>query len=206
MIFEHLVVGELGVNCYILAAEVSKGALIIDPGADFDGIKERLNKLKLTAESIILTHGHYDHIGAVNDFKAPVYAHKDEEKMLSNSSLNFSALFSSPASVTGRVKGLQDGDEVSLVGLRLRIIHTPGHSPGGICIRLLSPVSDMLFSGDTLFRGSVGRSDFPGANGKALFSAIKEKLFILPDDTVVYPGHGPKTTIGWEKKHNPFVR
>ena len=206
MILETVQVGQFEVNCYILAASQGAEALIIDPGADEDKIRQALNKYKLKPAMVINTHGHFDHIGCDDKFGVPVYIHKDDLSMLKNPALNFS-LFASgvPHSVKTLTRNLADGEKISLEGLELEVMHTPGHSRGGICLLLKKPRNDIVFSGDTLFCGGIGRTDFPGASEKTLIKSIKEKLLVLPDETEVYPGHGPASTIGRERKNNSFL-
>ena len=204
MIFEHIVVGNMYTNCYILADAKTKDALIIDPGAEVGKIRALLDRLNLRARFIINTHGHIDHIGGINDFNIPVYAHKYEKQMFTSATKNLSSFLSQPFEAKVEFRPLIDGDKVSLGEITLKVIHTPGHTRGGICLLLLSPITDVLFSGDTLFSGSIGRTDLEGASEEALLKSISEKILILPDKTVVYPGHGPKTTVGHEKKCNPF--
>lgn len=205
MILESLSVGPLQVNCYVLASGKDPQALIIDPGAETEKIKEALNRHKLKPAFVINTHGHFDHIGSDDDFSVPVYAHKKDVSLLKDPQLNLSAFFSSPYAVKSEVIALEDRQRIALRGIELEVIHTPGHTPGGICLFLRQPQKNILFSGDTLFCQGVGRTDYEGASEQVLLKSIKEKLFILPDDTVVYPGHGPSSTIGREKKENPFL-
>lgn len=205
MILETLVVGPLQVNCYILASDKDPRAIIIDPGAEAEKIKEALSRHKLNPAFIINTHGHFDHIGCDNSFSVPVYAHKAEVSLLKEPQLNLSALFSSPCAVKSEITALEDKQRISLGKIELEVIHTPGHTPGGICLFLRNPKKNILFSGDTLFFQGIGRTDYEGASEQVLLKSIKERLFILPDDTIVYPGHGPSSTIGREKKENPFL-
>ncbi|MDD4909875.1 MAG: MBL fold metallo-hydrolase [Candidatus Omnitrophica bacterium] len=205
MIFKHLAVGSMGVNCYILADENTAEAVIIDPGAEADKIKTLLERSGLKAKFIVLTHGHFDHIGAVNAFNVPVHAHSGDKEMLVSARKNLSSLFSRSFEVKAPVKPLEENDTLTLGEIALKVIHTPGHTAGGISLLVLKPVNDIIFTGDTLFCDGVGRADLEGSDQEALLSSIKDKLFALPDKTVVYPGHGPKTTIGWEKKHNSFL-
>jgi len=193
------------VNCYILADPQTRRAMIIDPGDEYDKISQLLGRKKLKASFIVNTHGHIDHIGAENEFGLPVYIYKDDVPMLIDAALNLSRFLQAPFTVKAEVKALEDGQEITLDSLRLKVLHTPGHTPGGISLLLLQPGGKIVFTGDTLFYSSVGRTDFPGASNKTLINSIKTRLFNLSDDTVVYPGHGPRTTIGQEKKNNPFL-
>ncbi len=189
-------------NCYILAKAPSAEAIIIDPGADYPKIKSALDEDNLKAQVIINTHGHIDHIGANHEFGVPVWIHRLDADLLMSPVKNGSLIFlqaaykSPPAS-----RLLEDGEEIAVAGITLKVIHTPGHTPGGICLK----VDDILFTGDTLFAGSVGRTDLPGGSQQKLVNSIKEKLLVFDDNTVIYPGHGPSSTIGDEKRTNPFL-
>jgi glyoxylase-like metal-dependent hydrolase (beta-lactamase superfamily II) len=205
MILETVNVGALQVNCYIVSMGQERKAVIIDPGDSEEKIRRVLDRHRLTPACIINTHGHIDHIGCDDVFGVPVYAHRDEISLLKDSSLNFSSLFALSFSVKSTIKALHDKEHIVVDGVELEVIHTPGHSPGGLCLLMKKPVTTVLFSGDTLFYESVGRTDFPGADSATLLESIREKLLVLSDDTVVYPGHGASSTIGHEKKHNPFL-
>lgn len=204
MILETICVGQFLTNCYILGS-VNKRAIIIDPGADYAKIKRRLDNKKLDAAFIINTHGHIDHIGADEAFGIPVYIHAEDVALLKEPKLNLSEFFSAPVSLSSSINTLQDNQEIALDDLRMRVIHTPGHTPGGICLRLMSPDTGIIFSGDTLFNSGIGRTDLALSSEHLLLKSIKEKLLVLDADTVVYPGHGPKTTILGEKRNNPFL-
>ncbi|MBP2649369.1 MAG: putative metallo-hydrolase [Firmicutes bacterium] len=201
-----LEVGFIGTNCYIIFDEDSKEAAVIDPGGSVADILAVINSEKLNVKYIINTHGHADHITANSPVKeatgALILIHKDDADMLINPKSNLSAMMGG----TG-VKGgpadhvLNDGDVIKIGTENFTVLHTPGHTPGGIC--LLS--GDILFSGDTLFAMSVGRSDFPGGSHDQLITSIQEKLMPLDDSVKVFPGHGAATTIGDERKLNPFI-
>jgi len=178
MIIEKIVVGPIETNCYLLACDKTKAAIIIDPGEDAEAIKERIKEKGLKPQFIINTHGHFDHVTANRDFDLPVYIHTEDA-----------------SSVAPGSNPLKGNDRVELGTLKLKILHTPGHTPGGISIL----VDKVLFSGDTLFCNGVGRTDFPYGSEENLILSIQDKLFSLPDDVKVYPGHGPETTIGTEK-------
>ncbi len=205
MILEEVRVGQMQVNCYILAQRENSAAIIIDPGDDEVKIKKVLKRRKLRPGIIINTHGHMDHIGCDDDFGVDVYAHRDEVKLLKDPEENLSGVFAIPYSVKSRIKALEDEEKITLGDIELEVIHTPGHTAGGIALLLKKPQGKILFTGDTLFCGSVGRTDFPGADGELIIKSIKERLLKLPDDTVIYPGHGPSSTIGEERKTNPFL-
>ena len=202
LMIKTLIVGNMFTNCYIVYDKMKGKAFIIDPGAEADNIKKYLDSNKLNVEFIIHTHGHIDHIIADAQFEIPIYIHKLDREYLLNSEFNLSSFLDSPFKLANKdIRALNDGDKVEFIDSTLKIIHTPGHTPGGICILL----NKALFSGDTLFAEGIGRTDFPGASHELLVDSIKEKLLKLPDDVVVYPGHGEPTTIGREKKTNPFL-
>ncbi|MBM3255761.1 MAG: MBL fold metallo-hydrolase [Candidatus Omnitrophica bacterium] len=205
MILESVCVGPFQVNCYILACEENTEAIIIDPGDQEKKIRQALSRHKLKPAFIINTHAHFDHIGCDDKFGVPVYIHEDDLALLKDPQLNLSNWLDSSYASRSLIKTLKDHEKIELGKMQLEVIHTPGHTPGGICLLLIKPVSKILFSGDTLFRFGVGRTDFPLANEGLLMKSIKDRLFALSDDTTVYPGHGPSTTIAEEKKSNPFL-
>lgn len=200
-IVEKIVVGEIFTNCYLFGCAVKKVCAVIDPGADSSLIKERIKKSGLKPECIIITHGHIDHIGGVSDFDLPVYAGEADSDCFVNPRRNFSFLFGERKTFDKPFKLLREKDKIAVGNLSLEVIEVPGHTPGSIC--LLS--GEILFSGDALFAGSVGRTDFDGASHELLVKMIKENLLVLKDTTKVYPGHGESTTIGAEKRSNPFL-
>lgn len=193
-------------NCYILGCEQTKEAVVVDPGDESDRILMALAEHNLKVKYIINTHGHFDHVGANKRMKeitgAALAIHPDDEPMfdqLSNSARMFGLTSenSPPADIS-----LSDGQKLTFGTITLEVIHTPGHSRGGICLY----TEGVLIVGDTLFAGSIGRTDLQGGDYDTLISSIKEKLLVFDDQTVVYSGHGPQTTIGREKKMNPFLR
>ena len=199
------VLPEFGTNTYIVWDENSRQAMIIDPAAPDRMLTEEIKNLKLDLKYIINTHGHGDHIAGnqliKDSFSAPLSIHEADAAKLTEAKLNLSEFWnadivSPPADVL-----FKDGDKITLGNYEVTVIHTPGHSLGGICLL----VDGLLFSGDTLFSKGIGRTDLPGGNYEMLISSIKDKLFKLPDETIVLPGHGPETTIGKEKRNNPFV-
>lgn len=205
MIFEALVVGMYGANCYIVGNEETKEAAVIDPGAEFNKIDSKLKDLGLKPTMVILTHYHGDHIGAVQEFidkyDTKIYIHKEDAKSLNDSSMNLTkSMFGKDIEVKADVE-LSDGDEINLGDLKFEIIHTPGHTKGGICIK----VGNIMMTGDTLFNSSIGRTDFPGGSFEEIIKSIKEKVFKYDDDTILYPGHMSSSTIKREKQYNPFV-
>jgi glyoxylase-like metal-dependent hydrolase (beta-lactamase superfamily II) len=205
MILETLFVGSLEVNCYILAEGKDSSCIIIDPGYEEEKIKKVLVRHRLKPAFIINTHGHIDHIGCDDKFNVPVYIHRKDAPLLKDADLNLSNLLMSPFTVNSEIRQVEDQDNIELGQIRLKVIHVPGHTPGGICLSQESPKENILFTGDSLFCGGIGRTDFLGADEKMLIKNIKDKLLVFPDDTVIYPGHGPSSTIGREKTSNPFL-
>lgn len=201
----QLTVGLIETNCYLIVDPVSQSALCIDPGGDASKILNYCKKNHLTIDRILLTHGHYDHIGAVNAIvdilDVPVWIHLDDVEMAMQPQQNLSSWFTIPYQIDTYLNYFDLDRPVSFSGYEIKILHTPGHTAGSVCF-----LSDsFLISGDTLFRNSIGRTDFPGSNTETLIRSIKERLLPLPDSVIVYPGHGMKTTIGHEKKRNPFL-
>lgn len=183
-------------NCYLIADPKTKDACIIDPGAEPDKVKRSVLKNGLSLKFIINTHGHGDHIAANGSFDLPIYIHRLDADFLRDPSKNLSRHFFFEVKSPPASRLLEDGDTIALGGLEFRVIHTPGHTPGSITLALGS----VLFTGDTLFCGGVGRTDFDYGDEDALYDAIRKKLFVLPDDTVIYPGHGSESTIGAERQ------
>ena len=197
-------VGELGTNCYILVNHDRGECVVFDPAAEADALIEIFHSPGFQLKAIFLTHGHYDHIGAVKALKdvfgVPVYASREEnEQVLGDLSVNLSAMFGNPMTLQA-AEGLRDGQKVDIIGTTLTCILTPGHTAGGMCYYCEELQSAIV--GDTLFCGSVGRTDFPTGNGTVLLQSIREKLYTLPDETKIFPGHMDGSTIGWEKKSN----
>ena len=208
MMLKTLVVGPFQVNCYLYFDEASSDTVIIDPGAEDDRIIEQVTEANLKPRAILLTHGHGDHIAAVaaikDHFQIPLYIGRGEEELLANPSANVSALFANPIVAPPADHLLDDEQMVSAGNISLKVLSTPGHSPGGVCY--LDETLGFLFCGDTLFYGSVGRTDFPGCSHERLIASINDKIMKLPDNIVCYPGHGPETTVGSERTNNPFLR
>ncbi len=199
--------GMLGVNTYLVIDEEAKKGFIVDPGGWTVEMKDFVLSTGAELEYIILTHGHSDHIMGIPDLLkdfpgAAVVAHEMEHDMLADPGMNMSIQFGCPTVIEPDIF-VKEGDRLTVGGMELQFLSTPGHSPGGMCIYLAD--AGVLFSGDTLFQASIGRTDFPGSSYPALAEAIHEKLWPLPGETSVYPGHMGPTTIGYEKEHNPFV-
>ncbi|MBN6185964.1 MBL fold metallo-hydrolase [Aneurinibacillus sp. BA2021] len=198
--------GPLQTNCYIVANEQTKEAIIIDAGMQPGELLDKAADYKVQA--ILLTHAHFDHMGGLEQVRkktgAPVYIHASEQEWLTNPDLNGSsrwpmiggAMTSAPAE-----HEVKEGDVLTLAGMEIVVFETPGHTPGGVSFL----IGEELFSGDTLFAHSIGRTDLPGGNYEQLIASIQAKLMPLPEETRVYPGHGPDTTIGFERLHNPFI-
>lgn len=200
-LIEKLVVGDFEANCYIFACAQTKIAAIIDPGADSEKILKIITKEKILPKLIINTHGHIDHIGANAKFNLPIYIHRLDADFLKDPDKNLSAYATISFEASSAKILLEEGDKIDVGNLQFKVIHIPGHTPGGIALLY----ENIIFTGDTLFKEGIGRADFPYSEGDALFKSIKEKLMILSDDTIIFPGHGSNTTIGYERKHNPFL-
>jgi glyoxylase-like metal-dependent hydrolase (beta-lactamase superfamily II) len=200
------VTGPLSVNTYLVVDEETNKGFIVDPGGEDIDLLEFVKENNIEIEYIILTHGHGDHICGLESYqkawpKASLIVHEEEHELLSDSRKNYSTMTCGrPLSFTAD-HYVQDGEILKAGGLEIKFVFTPGHTPGGMCVY----VGDSLFSGDTLFARSIGRTDFPGSSFAALKKSIEEKLYTLPADTMVYPGHMEPTTIGIEKEQNPFV-
>ena len=201
-----LELGALPTNTYLVWNAETRECLLIDPSDGFEEIEQRLREKELKPTAVYITHGHDDHIGSVNDLKRRygllVYLMKEEEEFTESVQYNLSMVFGHPRAIEPDMFFV-DGQEVSVLGTKMRALLTPGHTPGGGCYYF--PEEKMIFTGDTLFWESVGRSDFPGGSASALIRSIREKLMTLPDDVSVLPGHGPLSTIGHERRYNPFL-
>ena len=203
---ETIVVGELQANCFVVHGG-SEHAIVIDPGADAARIIAVLEQRRLSVTAYILTHGHVDHVSAVGElygaFPAPIGLHEADLEWAFRNSSQISPLYPAAKPPPGTTRALKDDQEWSDGGLTYRIISTPGHTPGSVCV--LFPEQNLLFSGDTLFAGSVGRTDLPGGSSRSLSTSLA-KIALLPDYTIVYPGHGPPTNIAHEKRANFFMQ
>jgi glyoxylase-like metal-dependent hydrolase (beta-lactamase superfamily II) len=207
MFLEKLVVGVLETNCYLIGCKKTKMAAVIDPGGEekVDLILDILEKNNFSLKYIINTHGHIDHIDGNNLLKAKTKAllliHRLDADMLVDANKNLSSFMGKEIYSPSADKLLEEGDEISLGTLNLIVIHTPGHTPGGISLVL----NNIVFTGDTLFAGGIGRTDLSGGSYQDLIKSIIEKLLILGDDKIIYPGHGPDSTIGEERRTNPYI-
>jgi len=205
-----LALGAYETNCYVIqSSETAKDCLIVDAGLGAHKLIKFLEDRKLNPVSIVLTHGHIDHIEGVAALRAEfpdikVYIHKLDAEMLTEPYTNLSAMTGAPFSVDPADFLLEEQSIIEQAGIKLSVLHTPGHTPGGIC--LYCEDEGVVFTDDALFADSIGRTDFPNGNMEHLLQSIREKLFTLPDETKVYPGHGPMTTIAHEKAYNPFLR
>ena len=200
------VVGPIQTNCYFLYREDTKECLIIDPGYEADKIEAYVQKKQLHVAGILLTHGHFDHITAADEvrkkFQTKIYASGKEKELMADPRMNVSVMMGESVSLKADV-WLEDGQELEMLGETMRCILTPGHTGGGMCFYF--PKACMLFSGDTLFQESVGRTDFPTGSSRELIRSVREKLLVLPEAVRVYPGHGLITTIRDEQMFNPYA-
>jgi glyoxylase-like metal-dependent hydrolase (beta-lactamase superfamily II) len=203
MLLEKLVVGHLDTNCYIIASDISKKAVVVDPGGDIDRIIEKINENSLDVKYIINTHGHHDHIAFDDELSkvtgAIVCVHKDDLSLLSQPFDNLSFFSGEEFRVQTDKIELEDNQVLELDDIKIQIIHTPGHTKGSISLLM----ENKLFTGDLLFKNSVGRTDFIGGSFEELQESLK-RISLLPDSTEVYPGHGPETTLIEEKRNNPY--
>jgi hydroxyacylglutathione hydrolase len=208
MILETFPVGPLHCNCTILGDEVTHEAVVVDPGDNIPEILSRLQKHGLTLRQIIVTHAHIDHVGGAALLRkstgAPVVMNQQDLGLLGMMEMQAGWLGVPTPQVAPPDASAEDGLTIGLTTLPAQVLHTPGHTPGSIC--LLFPDHHLLLAGDTLFAGSIGRTDLPGGDGQQILRSLRERLLVLPDSTRVLPGHGPETTIGEERQSNPFLQ
>ena len=206
MKIEKFVTGSISTNYYLVISEETKQTVVIDPAACPSYLMGHMKSEGLQVEAILLTHGHFDHIMGIDDlrreFPVPVYVHEGDRETLLDPALNLSSSYTNGYTFDG-ADYIRGGQRLELAGFSFQVIHTPGHTPGGVCYYLES--EGVLFSGDTLFQNSVGRTDFPNSSMSDLIRSLREKVMKLPDDVKVYPGHMGETTIGHERKYNPFI-
>lgn len=214
MRLERFIVGPIETNAWLVADDAAGEALVVDPGGEVDDIVASIRRLKCSLRWIVNTHGHGDHIignAALRELfpQAQIAVHETDAPMLTSADLNLSAAFGMGVVSPAADRLLRDGDEIAVGGIAFKVIHLPGHTPGGIGLYAAPCAATghkpLLLSGDALFAGSVGRSDFPGGSHEQLIDAIRTRLLVLPPGTIVCPGHGPQTTIGQEAKTNPFL-
>ena len=199
-------VGIIGTNCYLVINEEQKSGVVIDPGGDANQIIEKIRQNGITIEAIFLTHGHSDHIMAVDEVRdftgAKVYISEADSGMLTKASSNLSIYMGAGKEFKSADEFFVDGETIIAAGLKFKVIATPGHTMGGVCLIC----SDNVFCGATIFSESIGRTDLPGGSYSQILHSIKTKIMPLPDEMKLFPGHGPATTIGWERRRNPFLQ
>lgn len=209
MIHEILPVGMLACNCSIIGDEETGEAVVIDPGDEVERVQEILARHNLNAKYIVVTHAHIDHVGGIEKLKqatgAAVLMHKDDLPLYENLAMQAAWLGVRPPGITEVDQFLREGDTVRWGSLALEVLHTPGHSPGSLSLHLPGE-HKRIFSGDTLFQGSIGRTDLWGGSFDDILRSIQTTLLRFPDETSVFPGHGPPTTIGEEREYNPFLQ
>ena len=202
-----LTVGQVCTNCYIIHQEGTNSCVVIDPGDEAKKIADQIRKNGWDCEGILLTHGHFDHITGVSDLVSyvggKVYAYREELDVLKDPHLNASAMAGYEVAIEPEML-LRDGEKLEIAGFVFRVIYTPGHSRGGCCFYEVA--EKVCFTGDTLFRGSIGRTDLYGGDYAVLLKSVRERLQLLADDTVIYPGHGPESTMAFERKNNPYLK
>ena len=197
----------IGTNCYLVINEETKDTVMVDPGAYPAKLKNAVKEQGLKLKAVLMTHAHFDHImglsDVMEDIKVPVYVEEADLPMMMDGESNLSSGYMRGGYQFADAVPVRDGQQLQIAGFQFRVIHTPGHTAGGTCYYIESDKT--LMSGDTLFAGSVGRTDYPTASSAAMMESLHDKLCKLPDDTDVYPGHGEFTTIGYEKQNNPYM-
>lgn len=206
MKIENFVIGMIGTNCYLVSDEKTRECFLVDAAECSPKLVSHIKEQDFCLKAVLLTHGHFDHIlgldGLVKEFGVPVYAHEQEAALLNDAAVNASAAYGAGYTFSDAVY-VKDGQVLELAGAKWKVLYTPGHTVGGCCY--YCEEGQVLFSGDTLFCASIGRTDLPTGSAGTLVRSVRERLFVLPDETRVLPGHMEETTIGYEKKHNPFV-
>ena len=201
-----LEVGTIGTNCYIAINEETNKGVVIDPGGDGDKILSTIKEHKVKIEAIFITHGHSDHIMALDQVRkatgAKVYISKADEPMLTDADRNLSLFIGQNKTFAAADENFVDNEELMVAGMKFKLLATPGHTKGGMCIL----VDDVVFCGDTVFAESIGRTDLPGGSYEDIIKSIKNKILPLADEVQLLPGHGPATTVGWERRRNPFLQ
>lgn len=206
MKIEKFELGPVGTNCYIVSNEQKGECFVVDVGGSSPEFISHLKKPGLTVKAVLLTHGHFDHIMGLDsflkEFPVPVYAWEGEKELIADPQLNSSLSMLGKRYAFDKAQFVKDGEVLEIAGMKILVIATPGHTAGGCCYYMEE--EQVLFSGDTLFRASIGRTDLPTGSMSSLVRSVEERLFVLPDETKVYPGHMEETSIGYEKKYNPF--
>ncbi|MCI6138609.1 MULTISPECIES: MBL fold metallo-hydrolase [Clostridium] len=204
---ETWVLGAVSTNCYLVYNEDSKEAVVVDPAGNYPFISNKCRELGVTPSAVLLTHGHFDHMLAAPEirraFQLKIYASETEDAMLADPGLNLSERFQGMPLGFHADEFVTDGQELTFLGVTWKVLETPGHTAGSVCYYI--PEERLLLAGDTLFRESYGRTDFPTGSSSQIVHSILDRLFVLPDDTTVYPGHGELTSIGYEKQCNPMA-
>lgn len=207
IVMDYRVLGQIGTNCYLVINKEAGECIVIDPADQPEQICEMIAKSGCQLSAILLTHGHYDHILAADEIRkryhVKIYASNEEKELLASPQMNLSAMYGMHVTLDADVWH-HDGETLHLAGMDIEVFHTPGHTKGGSCYYIAE--NDMLFSGDTLFAESVGRTDFPTGSMAEIVRSIRDKIMVLPDQTKVFPGHGESTSVAYEKKYNPYLQ